>query len=624
MKVLMTKFANKRNEQYRLSTTIYEEADHIYVSKSASSEKALKHLYSLKMKCQQLNNFILNPTLKVNKILKELDRTFIFEYIKGKPFEKLVYQALSQGDIPVLTKLLTEFCEILKTSFKLKKYDDICKTIPEKLKKIYKKKSLGYFCAGIPFDLTPGNIFIKDLDGSYEIIDYEWTVSFPLPLEFIIYRALHCCALQYNPEAFQHNIDISEFAGGMTFNEFSQIEKLIMDELQPYKKEFNEPVLSDIQLANVEQSEYSSILFSQLYLDYGNGYSEKESMINNLSDPVNVDEIIFSFKDIKKCNIKEIRFDPLNIPCALKVNQISFCLENEEIFRYSNRFSNGISDSEGVFYFSSSDPQFFLKNIPSDILNKFDTLKISLEFMSFGKSLMDSFATIATNIYESLQQQIIINTSLLTDTQSKLTDSLNVIQNHEADKLLLKQTLSDAQLKIITQKQQLESIEKRVNAKHLEVVALQLKNKHLDSKIEISNRNNKELIASLNEKNSLIEHLNEEIKKLKIKIIDITESKQQLNKDLISKIKSKEMLTKQQFEDLEALRQSIRGLEDQIVGLQKNNDILDNLLIERDIAILKYRKSIHEYRKSRSWRMTAPYRAFDRVLAKLAGGNKHG
>ena len=645
MKILMTKFANKRNDQYRLSTTIYEESDRVYVSKSAISEKALSHLNSLRMKHQQLENYIVNPALKVNKILKELDSSFIFEYIKGKPFEKLVYRALSRGDTLALTKLLMEFCEILKTSFKVKPYDKICDEIPDGLKEIYKKDSLGYFCSGIPFDLTPGNIFIKDLNGTYEIIDYEWTVSFPLPLEFIIYRALHCCALQYNSEVFQHNVDISQFAGGMTFNEFFQIETLIMSELQPYKKEKHEPILPDIQLKNAEQSEYSLILFSQLYLDYGNGYSEKESMMNNLGDPLSINEIIFSFKNTEKRNIKEIRFDPLNIPCALKVNQISFCVENKEIFTYNNRFSNGINDAEGVFYFSSSDPQFFLKDIPSDVLNKFDTLKISLEFISFGKSFMESFGSIAKNIYESLQHQIIINRNSLAEIQSKLadnlkviqqkeaeelllqnslTDSLNIIQKNEADKLLLQKKLSNAQLTINTQKQQLDSLEKQVNVKHIEIVALQLKNKDLSSNIELADRNNKQLLNSLNEKNSLIEDLNKEIKKFKNKMIAIRESKEQLNEDYISKLKSKEMLINQQLKDLEALRQGIRNIEDRILELEQNNNILDNMLIERDVIILKYRKSIHEYRKSRSWRMTAPYRALDAAIAKLAGGKKHG
>ena len=616
MKILMTKFANNRNEQYHLSTRIYEKGNHIFVSKSVVSDKALKHLHSLRTKYRQLEHFIINPRLKVNKILEEQDSLLIFEYVKGIPFEKLIYQAISQGNTFKLKQLLKEFCELIKKSFNLKKYEDISNNIPDKLKKVYKKKSLGYFNADIPFDLTPGNIFIKEKNDTYEIIDYEWTVSFPLPIEFIIYRALHCCALQYDSEAFFHHINVSEFANGLTFDEFSLIESQIMAELQPYKQEIIEPNLPDIQFEAQTSTSYPNVLFSQLYIDYGDGYSEEDSIINNIDEPLNINEIVFSLKDKKK-NIREIRFDPLNVPCALKINQIVFLAKDKEIFTYNNRLSNGINDSEGIFYFSSSDPQFFLNDIPANILNSFDTLKITLEFISYGKTLIDSFGEIAKNIYESLQQQILIHSNSLTNSQ-------NTIEKIKAEKKSLQKELSDAKAQINMQKQQLESLEKRINAKHIEITALELKHKDLISKIELAEKNNQKLIALQNEKNALIKNLEKEIKKLKIQLTDIREEKEKLTDELSLKLQNKEEHINNQIKELEVLRQNIIHLEQNLAALQQNNALLDNLLIERDIAILKYRRSIHEYRKSRSWRMTEPYRRLDAFICKLAGGKKHG
>jgi hypothetical protein len=622
MNILMTKFASNRNENYRLITSIYEESDQLIVSKSITSKCALKHLHSFEKKYHKLKSSIKNPKLKVNKIFKKNDSIFLFEYIQGSPFEDLIYQALSEHNTQKLKNLLTEFCTILKTSFNLKNYNEIKEDIPNSLKNLYQNNSLGYFEAGIPFDLTPGNIFIKESDNSYEIIDYEWTVSFPLSVEFVIYRALHCCALQYNAEIFQKNIDIQNYSGEMTFEIFSKIENVIMNEIQPYKKKIQEP--NNIDINKTKEDEYPPILFSQLYFNYGNGYTEEHSILENISEPMDSNNFIFSCNDIKDRNFNEIRFDPLNLPCSLKLNKIAFIKDEKEIFLYTEKYSNGINDELDIFYFATYDPQFYIKNVPQDILNKFDSIKIFVEFIAFGSSIIGSFNSIAKNILDSQSSKIATTQNSLQNITATLEETYNTINKHILEKNSLQKSLKNSQEQIETQKTLIQNLEKRLNSKHLEITTLNLKKEDLNSKINIAKQNNKQLISLLDNKNILIKDLKEQIENLKNNIITINEQTNLLKEKHSEELIEKQKEIQQQISDYSKLQELIKELKNQIAALQHTNNGLENQLIERDIILLKFQKSLREYKKSRSWRMTAPYRSLDAFIAKLLKGAKNG
>jgi hypothetical protein len=333
---------------------------------------------------------------------------------------------------------------------------------------------------------------------------------------------------------------------------------------------------------------------------------------------------IFSCNDIKDRNFNEIRFDPLNLPCSLKLNKIAFMKDEKEIFLYTEKYSNGINDESDIFYFATYDPQFYIKNVPQDILNKFDSIKIFVEFIAFGSSIIDSFNSIAKNILDSQSAKIATTQNSLQNITATLEETYNTINKHILEKNSLQKSLKNSQEQIETQKTLIQNLEKRLNSKHLEITTLNLKKEDLNSKINIAKQNNKQLISLLDNKNILIKDLKEQIENLKNNIITINEQTNLLKEKHSEELIEKQKEIQQQISDYSKLQELIKELKNQIAALQHTNNGLDNQLIERDIILLKFQKSLREYKKSRSWRMTAPYRSLDAFIAKLLKGAKNG
>ena len=73
---------------------------------------------------------------------------------------------------------------------------------------------------------------------------------------------------------------------------------------------------------------YGTLFTSQLFIDFGSGFSEKNSFSLPISSKNNT--ISFKLPSQDENIIQNLRFDPLNTPCYLKINKISFTDKNNE------------------------------------------------------------------------------------------------------------------------------------------------------------------------------------------------------------------------------------------------------------------------------------------------------
>jgi len=613
MKILMTKFPPARNEKYNLITTIFEQNGERFVKKSAATKTSLPHLRSFKKKALFLNENILNPKLTVNKILFKDDNSLTFEYIKDPSFEKIIHSALSQNKQQTFKSLINEYCTLLKTSLKLLSFDDVNVILPEKIKNIYAKYSMGFIQAKVPFDLTPGNIF-KKFDGSFEIIDYEWTFHLPLPLEFILFRALYYCILNFNSNILEGVLDIPTASGGMPYTEFQIIENLVMNKIVPYKH---------LKLKKHTSKSAPVQKFAQLYLNYGKGFSESMS-IKYLLD-FTKETNTFSF-NLKKQGLSELRFDPLNEPCSTKINSITFNSKGQEIYKTSNLQSNGLKDSKGIHYFNSSDPQFFINNIPNQILQKTDEIIIQIEYISFGDDALDLYAEQIKHLCDLLNMEIDQHLSTIDNLQKKINElnfSLNLTNSALDNKTLALNTADTEINNLNDQISEKNSIikfkEKQLNEKLLKLQNIQINFENISSKLDATKKKQDSILELLHKKEKELAELEKKSSSQKKKLkSDILFLKNKEN-SYLSNITKLENDISLKNNDISLLDNRLKIIENELKNLYASHDVLNNKLIQRDITILEFRKSIHEFKSSRSWRMTAPYRKLDAIMANLIG-----
>jgi len=196
MKVLYVKNGSERNKKFQLQTLIYEENGQKFVKKSALTQEALIHLHNMKENYEKLSQNIVNPKVKMAKIVASDEKSLTFEYIEGESFAKKLHRI--RDDKALVEKFVQEYESFITNSFKTKKCTD--GAISVQCQEIFGEIEPEDFKDEICFDgvsnidLIFSNIIEKE-DEIY-IIDYEWVFGCSLPVKYTLYRTFKYNFLQ--------------------------------------------------------------------------------------------------------------------------------------------------------------------------------------------------------------------------------------------------------------------------------------------------------------------------------------------------------------------------------------------------------------------------------------------
>lgn len=110
----------------------------------------------------------------------------------------------------------------------------------------------------------------------------------------------------------------------------------------------------------------SNYYFSQLYVDTGTGFSESQTIINNKQYS---GQITFELDDFEK--VSRLRFDPLNVCCSLKIENIELIEKDGVIHKIDSYETNAEYAQDDFCVFFNSDPQILF-----DLNGSFDLRKV--------------------------------------------------------------------------------------------------------------------------------------------------------------------------------------------------------------------------------------------------------
>ena len=440
MKILYIKNNSERAKQFQLKTIIYEIDGEKFVKKQALCKEAIVHLKNMKDSYIKLSNSIINPKVKLAKIIDEEDDSLTFQFINGISLETKYKNALKHNEKKA-DSIINEYKELLNKSFKTIIFDNK-NMINDNIKDIFGSFNYRQFDGKVCFDgvsnidLIFSNIIYKD-DDIY-IIDYEWVFDFSLPLEYIYYR------FERKDNSLFKDMD-NNFINNLV------VQKGYLEYSKQYKKEILN--IKD----NIAIREYN---FIQLFIDIGEGIIEKDSIIKSIDD---IKNNIIIFDTIYYKNIQLIRFDPLNNYSIVKINFIKVDDKELDILN-----TNAFYQEDNIYYFNTIDPQIFL----AINKNKINTIKIDIEYIAIGNLAKEKFSHIYQNILEKKLQKIENLNQNLSEKSQKIENS--------------KQNLNEKSKKI-------ENLNKNLNKKSKEIENL---NQNLNEKSkEIENLN-----QNLNEK----------------------------------------------------------------------------------------------------------------------------
>ena len=339
-KILYTKCSNDRAAPFRIITQIIERNGKKIVRKSAMEEAARSHVLAMKKYESALNEMFSETKFKTNKILAFGEDFVDFEYLEGTSYDQILGGYLKNKDIDGFYSAARIFFD------ELDKLASVEFHATEKSKEIFGENAFTEGEKALPvgnIDQIFQNVLV-DSDGNWNVIDYEWTFDFAVPVKYLRFRSLvnflnSQSRVQYFPEFSVYekfeitkkdyetflNIELNEFQNWLHNGRFLGFSQII-----------RKPVLNPYA---IEYQDYIDV-----YYDTGSGFlkSEKDTFYQF---PVTV---------FPKENLRSVRIDPSARHCI--VSNISI-KSGEKHLPFT---ANAYMQKNGSYFFNTPDSQIYV------------------------------------------------------------------------------------------------------------------------------------------------------------------------------------------------------------------------------------------------------------------------
>lgn len=343
------KYSNERSEKYSIRTEILKNQSGAYcVRKYPIGEEAGTHIEGIYKKYQLLKERYQDTKISINSC-KIIPGGIEFEYLTGKTFEQELDEILVSKDYIALVNKMKEYVGLLKkTTVDGKFY------MTEQFQQVFGKVSLpegldaGYLNN---IDLIFTNIILKD---GWNIIDYEWTFAFPIPIHYVIYRSIHYYIKSSKREDLTRLGLYQLF--GMTEEEVKAYDQMeyffqhyILGEYVPVSLLYDRIAGCAVDMRALAEKSLKSRL--QVYFDRGEGFSEEDSF---LISPMEDENGVTKLKIPLDGGIKNVRIDPASDSCIVKIRRLA---AEGEIHSSCSFSVNGRQLGENIYMVENTDPQ---------------------------------------------------------------------------------------------------------------------------------------------------------------------------------------------------------------------------------------------------------------------------
>lgn len=459
--ILFVKFSDERNDNYKIKTAIVRFGNKKYVEKSAVGKAAEKHILSLYDKYKKLEKRYVSDRVIINKCEKT-DNCMRFEFVEGIGLDKRLDHLLF--DKKNYDAVLNEIEDYFNAVTNVEPCIEFQAT--EKFNEIF---GIGYEldkykCCDISnIDVVFSNVMVKN--GVYNILDYEWTFDFPVPIKFIEYRTILNYILD-NPKRgilvdkgvfkrFNITDDEIKYFDSME----RSFQRYVRGSSLDFAKYYNMLCVKNHDMVDTAERLDADVFKNivDIFYDFGNGVVP-ESVVSMRN--INKDGRGCIEAEVKK-GCRAVRIDPITDYCILSNINIK-AINSEKT--YTPEFgSNGYKVDNDVYIFDNPDTQFYIA------VNK-DTLKV---VMSYDITIV-SKAFAEDIIHEFEEKEINANNLLgiINELNERLDNSKKEIEYKESiisDKNLL---IEEKEKLIDSSSQQIAQLNKMILDKNANIESL--------------------------------------------------------------------------------------------------------------------------------------------------------
>ena len=185
-KVVYSKFSNERSKAFDIRTDILiDEHKKKTVRKVPCYEEGISHVNNIKRWYDELSRMFQGTKISVNHCALTEEGVEL-EYLEGMyTLEEGLHHLWQSGKKEKAMKYLNIYIEIIRESatepFKM----------TDEFREILGEPDLPADLYSMPvsdIDMVLGNILVGK---GWNLIDYEWTFAFPIPVDFVIFRVVH-------------------------------------------------------------------------------------------------------------------------------------------------------------------------------------------------------------------------------------------------------------------------------------------------------------------------------------------------------------------------------------------------------------------------------------------------
>lgn len=380
-KIAFVKFSNDRGKAHNIKTYITKSKDNQkHLLKAADSEEASEQITNMKKTYLALQDLYRDSRFSINAY-REREHGAELEFLEGYTMEEELDRLLEAGrKEEAAEKMLEVFSEMRKCRG-MQEFQ-----MTEEFREVFGEPKLpeGLSAAAVnDIDMIMPNILLKEQEDTWTVIDYEWSFHFPVPMNYIVYRAIHYYADTTAKRRVLNAEELYERAGisPQELKAYEQMEASFQSYVlkghvpaRQLYREFGKPAYHISSVLNViDEMERRRAL--QVYFDRGKGFSEADSVYYHSKAL----DGTYSLEIPVEQDVTGLRIDPGSQACTVEIEELFWKQEKASVIDF---VSNGHKMEGNSYLFDTEDPNLLITGIPS--ANRILVLKMRIDSMSLA------------------------------------------------------------------------------------------------------------------------------------------------------------------------------------------------------------------------------------------------
>lgn len=386
---LYVKFSNERDDAYSLRTEIHENSQGMKsVIKVPCSRKGSAHTSRIYDLYEKLEKLYQGSGIHMNRCDK-LEQGVRLEYLQGETLEQELDRLVSAKEYEKVWEKFSQYIDILRKAAGEQEF-----AMTDSFRRIFGDVKLpeGLKCAPVT-DIDPVCANLLKTGEEWQLLDYEWSFDFPVPVDYQIYRVLKYYLYTSTARCPLLELDFYKRAG-ITEEEQKIFEKMeenfqqfILGTKVPMRHMYQDISQGTILDVRNLAREVKAI---QIYADRGADFSEEDSWFL----PKN--ENRFEGMIQTRGKVKRLRIDPCEESCLVRIHSLKYADGTEVVYG-----CNGKPAGEGLFYFEGSDPYF----VTEELRDGTEELFLSAEIQCLGKQEKNLTSEVVADV-DKLRQDV--------------------------------------------------------------------------------------------------------------------------------------------------------------------------------------------------------------------------